>query len=98
MLRLYDARSAPRSMKTPDIKSGVRAYRLNCLIAHLIAGCPSQCGRSFVQNAVVNGKQREFEAVGNADLVVHVPQIILNHLLRGSKLNCDFLVLEALDD
>src|SRR5262249_51401087 len=39
-----------------------------------------------------------FKTIGDTDLVVNVAQIILNNLLSGSQLNCNFLVLEALYD
>jgi len=46
----------------------------------------------------VNGEKREFESIGDADLVVNVAQIILYDLLGGSELIRDLFVLEALND
>ena len=46
----------------------------------------------------MNGEKREFESIGDADLVVNVAQIILYDLLGGSKLIRDLFVLEALND
>ena len=46
----------------------------------------------------MNGKQRQFQPVGYADLIVHVAQVILDDLLGGAELGGDFLVLVALHD
>ena len=50
----------------------------------------SSSGRSgrggFVQDAVVNGEQRQFETVRHPDLVVHIAQVILDHLLGSAQL------------
>ncbi len=33
------------------------------------------CGRGFVQDAVVNGEQRQLQPVRDADLVIHIAQV-----------------------
>src|SRR6185437_198346 len=54
--------------------------------------------RGFVQDSVMNREQSEFKTVGNADLVIHVAQIVLDHLLSGAQLSRDFLVLVSLNN
>ena len=46
----------------------------------------------------MDGKQRQLKPVGNSDLVVHVAQVVLDHLFRGSELGGDFFILIALHD
>src|SRR5437879_7781083 len=53
-------------------------------LLRLGSGCRG-CG-GFVQNPVVDGEQRQFQPVGDADLVIHVAQIILNDLLGRAEL------------
>jgi len=50
----------------------------------------------LVDQTVVNRVQREFEAVGNAQLVEDVVQVILDGLLADEEFFADFLVPEAL--
>jgi len=52
----------------------------------------------LVQNAVVDGEERQFQPVGDTDFVIHVAQIILDDLLGRSQLRRDFFVLVALND
>src|SRR5258708_39282356 len=51
---------------------------------------------SFIQNPVVDGEQRELQPVGNADLVIHIAQIVFDYLLRSAELRGDFFILVAL--
>ena len=44
------------------------------------------------QDAMVDGKQRQFQPIGDADLVVYVAEIVLDHLLGGAELLGDLLV------
>ena len=46
----------------------------------------------------MNREKRELEAIGDADLVIDVPEVVLNHLLGSSKLRRNFFVLESLND
>ena len=52
----------------------------------------------LIDQPVVNGVQRQFEAVGDAELVEDVVQVVLNGLLGDEELFADFLVAEALRD
>src|SRR5438552_9503660 len=54
-------------------------------LLRLGSGCRG-CG-GFVQNPVVDGEQRQIETVGDADLVIHVAQIIYNDLLGCDELS-----------
>src|SRR5450631_2986725 len=56
------------------------------------------CGRGLVQNAVVDGKERQFQPVRHADLVVHVAQVVLDDLLGSAELRGDLFVLIPLND
>src|SRR5438270_4131780 len=58
-------------------------------------GC---CRGGFVQDSVVNREQCQFQAVRDADLVVHVAQVVLDDLLSRAKLRGDFFVLVTLYD
>src|SRR5712692_3019682 len=57
-------------------------------------------GRSggLIDEAMVDGVEREFEAVGNTELVENVVQVILDRLLADKKFFADFLVAETLRD
>src|SRR5216684_3386302 len=57
-------------------------------------------GRSdgLIDEAMVDGVEREFEAVGNTELVENVVQVIFYGLLADKKLFADFLVAETLRD
>src|ERR1700730_14476049 len=46
----------------------------------------------------MNCVERQFEAVGNAELVKDVMEVILYGLLANKELFADFLVLKALSD
>jgi hypothetical protein len=50
----------------------------------------------LVDQAMVDGVEREFEAVGNAELVEDVVQMIFHRLLADEELFADFLVAETL--
>ena len=52
----------------------------------------------LVYESVVNGVQGQFEAVGDAELVENVVQMIFYGLLGDEKLFADFLVAETLRD
>src|SRR5260370_15543610 len=52
----------------------------------------------LIDQSVVNGIQREFEAVGNAKFVEDVVQMVLDRLFGDEELFPDFLVAEALRD
>ena len=52
----------------------------------------------LVDQAVVNGVEREFEAIGNAEFVEDVVQVVFHRLLADEKLLADFLVAETLSD
>src|SRR5882724_3715250 len=54
------------------------------------------CRSRLIQDPVMDGKQRQFQPVRHADLVIDVAQIVLDHLLGGSQLRRDFLVLVTL--
>ena len=51
---------------------------------------------AFFHQAVMDAVERQLQAVGNAQLVVDLAQIILDHLLGGADLLGDFLVAHAL--
>src|SRR5436309_11513165 len=55
-------------------------------------------GGGLVQNPMMDGKQGQLQAVGDADLVVHVAQIIFDYLFRGTELRSDFFVFVSLYD
>src|SRR5258708_8712280 len=61
-------------------------------------GCGCGGGCCFVQDAVVNGEQRQFQPVRHTNLVVDVAQVVLDHLLGRAQLGGDFLVLVPLND
>ena len=52
----------------------------------------------LVDEAVVDGVESEFEAIGNAKLVEDIVQVIFYGLLADEKFFADFLVAEALGD
>ena len=52
----------------------------------------------LVDQSVVDGVQREFEAVGDAELVENIVEMILDGLLGDEKFFADFLVAESLRD
>ena len=52
----------------------------------------------FSQDAMVDREECELETVGDADLIVHVAQVILDDLFGRPELSGDFLVLVTLDD
>src|SRR6266481_7426764 len=52
----------------------------------------------LVDQSVVDGVQREFEAVGDAELVENVVEMILDGLLGDEKFFADFFVAESLGD
>src|SRR3989442_4493268 len=66
-------------------KRDLRGYPRTLL--RLGSGCRG-CG-GFVQNPVVDGEQRQFQPVGDPDLVIHVAQIILDYLLGRPELQSD---------
>src|SRR5580700_6359460 len=56
----------------------------------------SSSGRRFIQNPVMDRKQCQLQPVRNADLVIHIAQIILDDLLGRPQLRGNFFVLVAL--
>jgi len=52
----------------------------------------------LIDEAVVDGVESEFEAIGNAKLVENIVQVIFYGLLADEKFFADFLVAEALGD
>src|SRR5215470_13701709 len=52
----------------------------------------------LIDQAMVNGVEREFEAVGHAEFVEDVVEMIFDSLFGDEKLFPDFLVAEALSD
>src|SRR5260370_5272362 len=52
----------------------------------------------LIDQAMVNGIQRQLEAVGDAELVKDIVQVILDGLFGDKKLFANFLVAEALGD
>src|SRR6266478_2963723 len=52
----------------------------------------------LINQAVVNRVEREFEAIGDAELIEDVVQMVLDGLLGDEKFFADFLVAEALGD
>src|ERR1700730_4768733 len=58
----------------------------------------SSLRRSLSQSTMVDGKEREFQAVGDPGLVIDASKIVLDDLLLRSKLRRDVLVLAALND
>ena len=52
----------------------------------------------FVDQAVMDCVERQFEAVGDTELVKDVVQMILYGLLADEELYADFLVVKALCD
>src|SRR5437016_3928164 len=83
-------------LATPTCKLRTDAHPRRCL--SLWSGGSGSCGGGFVQNPMMDGEQRQFQPVRNADLVIDVAQVILDHLLGGSQLRCDLFVLVALND
>src|SRR5436189_6440731 len=67
-----------------DLRSDART------LLRLGSGCRGYGG--FVQNPVVKCEQRKFQPVGDADLLIHVAQNILDDLLGRSELGGDFFV------
>jgi hypothetical protein len=55
-------------------------------------------GGCFGEDSVVDGEEGEFEAVGDAGLVVDVAEVVLDDLLLGAELGGDVFVFTALDD
>jgi hypothetical protein len=55
-------------------------------------------GLGLVDEAVVDGVESEFEAIGNAKLVENIVQVIFYGLLADEKFFADFLVAETLGD
>ena len=54
--------------------------------------------RQLVDQAVVDGVEGKLQAVGNAELIEDVVQVILDGLLADEELFADFLVAVALRD
>jgi len=52
----------------------------------------------LVDQSVVDGVQREFKAVGDAELVENIVEMILDGLLGDEKFFADFFVAESLRD
>src|ERR1700674_5301263 len=52
----------------------------------------------LIDQPVVNGVQRQLEAVRHAEFVEDVVQMVFDRLLRDEKLFADFLVAKALRD
>src|SRR6266446_2337769 len=52
----------------------------------------------LVDQSVVDGVQREFKAVGDAELVENIVEMVLDGLLGDEKFFADFLVAETLRD
>ena len=52
----------------------------------------------LIDEAVVDGVESEFEAIGNAKLVENIVQVIFYGLLADEKFFADFLVAETLGD
>ena len=52
----------------------------------------------MVNEAVMNGVQREFETIRDTKLVKNIVQVILHGLLADEKLFADFFVAETLRD
>src|SRR6266550_5883703 len=52
----------------------------------------------LIDQPVVNGVQRQLEAVGHAELVKNVVQMVFDGLFGDEKLFADFLVAKALRD
>src|SRR6266481_2150245 len=61
---------------------------------------PSEAGTQsrLIYKPVVNGVERQFEAVGDAELVEDVVEMVLDGLLGDEKFFADFLVAETLRD
>jgi hypothetical protein len=53
---------------------------------------------SFGQNTVMDGEEGQLQTVRDADLVIHVAQVILDDLLGGSEEIGNFLILKTLHD
>src|SRR6266851_582808 len=83
------------------LKKGKRLRRrLPVWLRYGFGGDSRLRGRSggLVDKAMVDGVERQFEAVGNAELVENVVQVIFYGLLADKKLFADFLVAETLRD
>src|SRR5258708_1331438 len=52
----------------------------------------------LIDQSMVNGIQRQFEAVGDAELVKNIVQMVFDGLFGDEKLFADFLVAETLRD
>src|SRR6267142_2573083 len=52
----------------------------------------------LVDQSMVDGVQREFEAVGDAELVENIVEMVLDGLFGDEKFFADFLVAESLGD
>lgn len=58
----------------------------------------SDSGGCLGEHAVMDGEEGEFEAIGDAGLVVDAAEVILDDLLGGAEAHRDFLVFAALND
>src|SRR3954452_20902522 len=89
-------------LRPPELAAFVECLRRLILLRdsgrRLGSSARSCSGSGFVQDPVVDGEERQFQTVGDADLVVHVAQVIFYNLLGGSQLRRDFFVLVALHD
>ena len=47
---------------------------------------------------MMNREQGQFEPVGDASLIIDIPQVVLNYLFLRAELQGDVLVLAALHD
>src|SRR5438067_1193082 len=47
---------------------------------------------------MVNGEERQLQAIGDANLVVNVAQVVLDDLLGGAEMVGNLFILVALDD
>src|ERR1700722_19023521 len=52
----------------------------------------------LVDQAVMDGVEREFEAIGNTEFVEDVVEVVFDGLLADEELFADFLVAETLSD
>ena len=93
----------PGSLATPACRRRARddIQRLRLIDQAVVDGVPVKCAGThlgLVYKPVVNCIQGEFEAVGDAELIENIVQVVFHGLFGDEELFSDFLVAEALGD
>jgi len=93
----------PRKLDSPGLALETRVYTaalcFDVINRHRLGSrCSASgygAGSLFVQ-LMMQAVERQFQAIGNAELVIHLPQIVFDDLLSRTKLVGNFLVALAL--